>query len=189
MSHLSGLTFEVWQSGPFHSSRGFLGAWGAWDAWTCWPTKPSGECWLWIKTSGSFYHLFTVFPWINLCRLWSCPEDYSIQSLTGIPPHAASWNGATALPSWKIFSLLPELFQCSNTPVHQVRKWLSHWLPSLLYWSSVQPFFFFFFFPLLASAKGETYQRPWCHTLRVTFPCWDRPSLRCRFSWSSSVSL
>ncbi|KAL9870432.1 uncharacterized protein GJ701_012119 [Geothlypis trichas] len=61
VSHLSGRTFGVWQSGPFHRSRGFLGVWGAWDAWTCGPTKPSGECWQRIKASGSFYHLFTLF--------------------------------------------------------------------------------------------------------------------------------
>lgn len=115
-------------------------------------------------------------------HLWLSTEDYSIQSLTGIPPHASSSNGAIALPSWDIFSLLPELFQCSSTPVQQVCKWLFNCLPSLLSWSSVQ---YFSFFSSLASAKV----RPsWCHTLKVALLCWDRPSLRCRLLWSSGYS-
>lgn len=100
------------------------------------PRKPSGECWLRIKASGSSYHLFTLFFPESPCVIWegsrSVLRIIANWSLTGIPPLAFSQDGAVALHSRRIFFLLPELFQCSSAHVQQVCRRFSHSLANLV---------------------------------------------------------
>lgn len=183
-SHWSGITFGVWQSGPFCSSRGFLGAWGAWDAWTYGPTKSSGECWLWIKTSGSFYHHFTPFFPGSSCVICGPVLRIIAYSLEYLPMHLLEMEPLLyPAGTYRLFSL-----SFSTAAAVLSSRYGNGFLIDCPVCFLDLQFRIFFFFSLLASAKGKTFQSPCCHTLKVTFLCWCRPSLRCRFSWSSGVS-
>lgn len=122
-------------------------------------------------------------PVFSLCHLWPCPEDYSINSLEYLPMHLLEMEPLLC-PAGRYF-LFSQSFSSAAALLSSryVNGFLIDYPVCVL---DLQ--FNKFFFPLLASAKGKTFQGPWCHTLKVAFLCWDRPSLRCRFLWSSGVS-